>query len=98
MSSEQVRAIHAFLTDGFASPQSTVALSEVRHVTTFRAYYGEDEITIEIEDDPSQHQTSRYRCVVTSRDGRRATGNPASDPEAAIAIAHWWDLDTTAPR
>ena len=98
MDSEQVRAIHAFLTDGFASPQSPVALTEVRHVTTFRAYYREEEVTIEIQDDPSQHPTSRYSCVVTTRDGRRATGNPASDPETAITIAHWWDLDKPARR
>ena len=38
MRSGQVRAIHAFLTDGFESPQSPVALSEVRQVTTYRAY------------------------------------------------------------
>ena len=97
MTDEQIKEIHAFLTRGVASPQLTVTLSGVRHVTTvtvttFRADYKEGEVTIEIQDDPSQDPTHRYHCVVTAGDGRTATGQRAPDPFLAITITHWWDL------
>lgn len=99
MSSDQVKEILAFLSDSFESPQSSVSLSQVRHITTrqvitFRADYQGEEITIEIEDDPSRHPGTRYQCLVTrEHDGRRAVGNGTSDPTGAIMIAHWWNLD-----
>ena len=97
LTSEQIKEIRALLTRGVPSPQLTVALSGVRHVTTvtvttFRADYKEGEVTIEIRDDPSRDPADRYHCVVTAGDGRRATGHRAPDPVMAITIAHWWDL------
>ena len=38
MNSEQISETHKFLTGGFATTQSEVALWEVGHVTTFTAY------------------------------------------------------------
>ncbi len=68
-------------------------LSDVCHVTTFKAYRGNDRITVEIEDYGDDSAPRQYRCYARAEDGRYATGNPAESPAMAIATAHWWDLD-----
>ena len=48
-------------------------------------------ITVEIHD--SKESSNRYTCVVTSKEGKVATGNPASTIQEAIAFVHWENLD-----
>ena len=69
-------------------------LEEVRHVTTFKAYRGDDRVVVEIEDSGSGPDPAhRYRCYATTEDGRVATGNPAGSRVEAIMITHWNKLD-----
>ena len=68
-------------------------LTEVRHVTAFKAYRGGDKVTVEIEDSGYDCHPRQFRCYVTTEDGRVATGNPAETPEMAISTTHWNKLD-----
>ena len=68
-------------------------LSEVRHVTAFKAYRGDDRVTVEIVDSVDVHPSMRYLCYVTTEGDRVATGEPAESPEMAILTTHWNKLD-----
>lgn len=87
MTDAQINDIYRVLTR-YAGP-----LLELRHVTTFKGYWGEneEEVTIEIEDYgpdcdvPSQ----RYRVHAVTKSGRIATGNGAESIAMAIMTTHW---------
>ena len=73
----------------------SIGLEEVRDVVTFKAYRGDDRVTVEIQDrGPDWHlPESRYVCVATTEDGRVATGNGGGTPTDAILTTHWEKLD-----
>lgn len=77
-------------------------ISEVHYCRSFKCFRnlkegGVQELLVEVLDMGPQHPKTRYSVVATSIDtGRTATGNPDSSVEAAIAMVHWWDLDTPA--
>jgi hypothetical protein len=71
---------------------------EIYHKTSFLGYRknakGEDqEVAVDILDMGSGTGDSRYSCIATTKDGKMATGNPASSIDVAISIVHWYDLD-----
>lgn len=35
----------------------------------------------------------RYSCIARTKDGKVATGNPASSIDAMLSIVHWYKLD-----
>lgn len=71
-----------------------VGLDEVRSVTTFKAYRGDDRVVVEIEDSgPDCDPSLRYRCFAKTEGGRVATGNPVESPVMAILTTHWNKLD-----
>jgi len=67
-----------------------------------RTYYvhrvakgGKDQmVTVKVFDHgPAVHPDSRFDCSATSDDGKGMSGNSARTIDAALAIAHWFDLD-----
>jgi len=66
---------------------------EIYHKTSFKGYrrnkQGE---TQEVEIDIF-YGNGEYHCVATTKDGKTATGNPASSLLEMIPLVHWDDLD-----
>lgn len=50
-------------------------------------------VTLELMDEGPENAARRFSCVATSKDGRKARGNPGVNVEAALLNVHWGDLD-----
>jgi len=68
--------------------------SDVFHVTTFKGYRNNRELTVEIWDSgPASQLSGRYHIVARDEDGGVATGNPKDDINEALVGVHWFELD-----
>ena len=71
--------------------------TEIYHKTSFwgerKNSKGEtQEVTVDILDRGSGYGDTRYFCIVTTDDGKEASGNPASNIDQVLSIVHWYDL------
>jgi hypothetical protein len=76
-----------------------VGFFEVYHITSFECYRKAkdgttQEVVVEILDAGSDvNPELRYQCVARTKDGKMASGNPASSIDDVISTVHWYDLD-----
>lgn len=52
------------------------------------------EVDVEIHDAGATSPTNRFQVMAYGSDGARCSGNPEQDLETAIAVTHWFALDT----
>jgi hypothetical protein len=69
--------------------------AEIYHRTEFLCYKSAEEVIVTILDAGPDCDHGRYHVEAVSESGRKATGNPENDLEAALALVHWGDLDRT---
>ena len=74
--------------------KTTPALNraEIYHRTEFLCYRSADIVTVTIFDAGPDCRHGRYHVEAVSESGKKATGNPEDDLEAALAVVHWSEL------
>ena len=96
MTREQIEAIQKALATKVKG-LSDVDPIEVCHLAMFEADWGDERVTVEIRDFGHRDPAHRYLCCAKTNDGRVASGNGAETPEMAIAITHWYKLESEPP-
>lgn len=83
--------------DAIAEIKNVAGFYEVYHKTTFKCYRrakdgDPQEVTVEILD-AGPEVNKRFHCKATSKDGKRASGNPGATIGDVLYTLHWQDLD-----
>ena len=70
-------------------------IDELYEVTTFKGYRKSKRVTVHLLDlgPDCENPGTRFACEVEQEDGKKAMGNNANEPDQAVAIVHWSELD-----